>query len=815
VSFDSLRQDLRHGIRTWRSQPSIYSIALVALALGIGANTTIFSVVETVLIKPLPYKEADRLVDIFEKQAKTGVQRYFVSPSDFYDWKDRSRLLEAFAGYWRNEVNLTDGGHDPERLPCISMTPSLLTTLGIQPILGRGMTEQEALVNAPDVALITSELWQRRYGADAGIIGKAIGINGLATTVVGILPPGIHFAGDAQVWNNGIRYYRDRPTPRYMDAMARLRPGVTLARAQSEMDSIARGIAAESPNTNADWGVGLRALPDDLVGSSRPALLVLLASVGILLLIACANVASLLLAHASARHREVAVRAALGASAGRLARQFLTESLMLAMAGGCGGLVIAIAGVRSVRAFGPAGVPRIHDVTLSLPVLFYTLAISVVSGLLFGMAPVLRARKPELATALKETGRSESGGARDRRGRSVLVIAQVTLAVVLVNGAGLLIKSFTRLVRVDPGFRTEQVLTANISLPVARYRKLADVANTFDRIRAMAEALPGVKSAGETTSLPLAQDFDYRLPFQFLSLPAPRHPEDQSAWHRMISPGFFGALGTPFVDGRDFSDRDRADSPGVVIVNEALVRQYWPRGNPIGEKIHAITGGFGPLGRILSQDPEIVGLVKDMKYSGLGRSAEPAIYFPSRQAPFASMTLVVRTAASLSPESLIGTLRRRLREIDPDLPLSHIQTMSDQVTESVAETRFQTVLLAGFSTLALLLGSVGIYGVLSYAVVSRRREIGIRTALGGRPADILRLILGQGLSLVMRGLALGILLSLAAGRLLENLLFQVKPADPGNLVAVCALLAGVGVLAGFLPARAASRIDASVALRDG
>jgi len=815
VGFDTLRQDLRHGIRTWRSRPSLYSIAIVALALGIGANTTIFSVVETVLIKPLPYREAGRLVNLFEKQAKTGVQRYFVSPSDFYDWKDRSRLLEAFAGYWRNEVNLSDTGRDPERLPCISITPSLPGTLGIQPILGRGMTEQEGLVNGPDVALISSELWQRRYGSDPAIIGKAIGVNRTATTIIGILPPGIHFAGDAQVWNNGIRYYRHRPTPRYMDAIARLRPGVTLAKAQSEMDAIARGIASESPNTNADWGVGVRALPDDLVGSSRPALLVLLASVGILLLIACANVANLLLAHASARRREVAVRAALGASGGRLTRQFLTESLMLALVGGSAGLLLAIAGVEGVRAFGPASVPRIHDVTLSLPVLFFTLAISVLSGLLFGMAPVLRVRQPELGMALKEAGRSESGGGRDRWGRNVLVIAQVTLAVLLVNGAGLLIKSFARLASVDPGFRTEQVLTANISLPVARYSKAADIANTFDRIRSTAEALPGVKSAGETTSLPLAQDFDYRLPFRFLSLPAPRQPEDQSAWHRMVSPGFFKALGTPIVAGRDFSDHDRADSPAVVIVNETLARQYWRQGNPIGQKIRAVTGGFGPLGRILLQDPEIVGVVKDMKYSGLGRAAEPAIYFPSRQAPFASMTLVIRTDVSLSPESLIETLRKRLRDIDPDLPLAHIQTMTEQVAESVSQTRFQTVLLAIFSALALLLGSVGIYGVLSYAVVSRTREIGIRTALGGRPADIRRLILGQGLSLVVRGLVLGIVLSLATGRLIESLLFQVKPADAGNLVGICVLLTAVGLLAGFLPARAASRIDPSAALRDG
>jgi putative ABC transport system permease protein len=369
--------------------------------------------------------------------------------------------------------------------------------------------------------------------------------------------------------------------------------------------------------------------------------------------------------------------------------------------------------------------------------------------------------------------------------------------------------------RVDPGFRTEQVLTASISLPVARYAQPVDVSNTFDRIRAMAEALPGVKSAGETTSLPLAQDFDYRLPFRFLALPAPLHPEDQSAWHRMVSPGFFVALSTPFIAGRDFSDHDRADSPAVVIINESLARQYWAHGDPIGQKIRAVAGGFGPLGRILLKDPEIVGLVKDVKYSGLGRNAEPAIYFPSRQAPFASMTLVVRADPSLSPESLINALRQRLRDIDPDLPLSHIQTMSEQVAESVAQTRFQTVLLAAFSALALLLGSVGVYGVLSYSVVSRTREIGIRTALGGRPVDILRLILRQGLLLVVSGLALGVVLSLAAGRLLESLLFEVKPWDGGNLAVVCLLLGAVGLLAGYLPARVAARIDPTAALRDG
>jgi putative ABC transport system permease protein len=814
MHLDTLWHDLRHGLRSWRSQPSLYAIALTALALGIGANTTIFSVIQTVLIRPLPYKDADRLVNIFEKAPKNGVQRYFISPSDYYDWRDRSHTLEAFGGYWRHEVSITGAGRDPERLACTSMTPTLLGTLGIAPIIGRGMTAQEGRMDGPSVTLITSELWQRRYSGDPSIVGKAIGIDGQPTTVIGILPSGIHFAGDSQIWFNGIREYRARPTPRYMEAVARLRPGVTLAQAQAEMDSIARAIGAEFPNTNADWGIGLRTIPDDLVGNSRLALLVLLASVGLLLVIACANVANLLLAHASTRQREVALRAALGASSGRLARQFFTESMLLGITGGGLGLLLAVAGVRAVRAFGPASVPRIHDVTLNLPVLLFTLAISVLSGLLFGMAPVLRIRKPDLVSALKESGRSGTGGARDRHGRGALVVAQVSLAVLLVSSAGLLIKSFARLSSVDPGFRTDRVLTANISLPQARYTKAIDAANTFDRIRAQAAALPGVKAVGTTTSLPLAQDLDYRLPVRFLTLPAPAHLEDQTAWHRMVSPGLFSALGTPLVAGRDFTEQDGPDTPPAVIVNETLARQYWPQGNPLGQKIRGASGGFGPLGTILVKDPQIVGIVADIKYSGLGQNAEPTIYFSSRQAPFYNQTLVIRTDASLAPEALIASVRRQLYDIDSELPLAHVRTMTEQFAESVAQPRFQTILLAAFSALALLLGSVGIYGVLSYSVVSRTREIGIRSALGGSPSAIRGLVLRQGLSLVGAGLALGIVLSLITGRLIQNLLFHVRPADFTTYATVCALLAAVGLFAGYLPARTASRIDPSTALRE-
>jgi putative ABC transport system permease protein len=816
MQLDTVWQDLRHGLRSWRSRPLLYALALTALALGIGANTTIFSVVRNVLLRSLPYPDPTRLVNLYEKSPRKNIARYFVSPSDYYDWRDRSRTLESFAGYWRNEANVTDTGHDPERIPAVSGTPSLTATLGLRMAAGRAISEAEGINGAPSVTLITYELWQRRYAADPSIFGKSIGINGAAATVVGILEPGVHFAGDAQVWNTLIPY-RPRPTPRFMEAIARLRAGVSLGQARSEMDALARTTAAEFPGTNADWQIGVSGMYDDLVGPSRPALILLLVSVSLLLLIACANVASLLLAHASTRRHEVALRAALGAGSGRLVRQFFTESLLLACAGGAAGTAVALAGVRAVRAFGPANLPHIRDIGLSLPVLGYTLAVSLFTGLLFGMAPALGIRKPELAAAMNGSGRGMTGGRSEHHGRRVLVIAQVALSVTLANAAGLLIKSFARLTAVNPGFRTEHVLTANISLPQAQYADFTRVSDTFDRILSATRAMPGVKSAGTTTSLPLAHDLDYRIPFAFLALPAPKNLEDQTAWHRMVSTGLFAALGTPFLAGRDFNGHDTADGAPVVVINQSLARQYWPGGGieyPIGQKLRVASGGLGPLGTILVRNPEVLGVVANIQYAALGKAAEPAIYFPSRQAPFYNVTLVVRTDASLAPGALIAGVRRKLFEIDSTLPLAHVRTMTEQLAESIAQPRFQTILLAAFSCLALLLGSIGIYGLLSYGVAIRTREIGIRAALGGRPADIRRLILGQGFQLVAWGLAFGMGASIATGRWLGNLLFHVKSADFATYAGVCALLAGVGLLAGYLPARTASNIDPGTALRE-
>jgi putative ABC transport system permease protein len=812
--FETVGKDLRYGLRSLLAQPVLYAAALGALALGIGANTTIFSVVRTVLLRPLPYAEPERLVTIYETSPQKGIQRYFLSSSDYFDWQDRSRTLEGFGGYWRNENTITDRYGDPERVAGVAITPSLIRTLGIRLIAGRIMTEAEGQANAPDVALITFEYWMRRYHGDPSIVGQSFGLNSHSTPVIGILPPGIHFAGDAQVWSV-LQPYRPRPTPRFMEGVARLRPGITLAQARAEMDAVARSIAAEFPDTNAGWGAGLRPMLDDLTAGSRLTLVALFVSVTVLLLIACVNVANLLLAQSAARQREVAIRAALGAGGRRLVRQFFTESLLLAAGGGTGGIVAAIGGVRLVRAFGPDSIPRIQEVVLDLPVLAYTFGVSVVVGLLFGMAPVLRLRNPNLAAAMAGAGRGTTGSAAEGSARSALVIAQVALAVVLVNTAGLLIRSFVRLSAVNPGFHPENVLTASISLPPPHYPKVTDVSAAYAHILSAVSVIPGVRAAGTTTSLPLAPELDYRLPFWFSSRPAPPHLEDQTAWHRMVSPGLFSALGTQLIAGRDFTAHDNPDSPPVVIVNETLARQYWTSGTPIGQKLRAASGGFGPLGRILLREPAIIGVVSDIKYAGLGRNPEPAIYFPSLQAPFYSVSLVIRTDASLAPEALIGSVRRQLRDVDPDLPMAHVRTMREQVADSVSQPRVQALLIALFSVLALALGSIGIYGVLSYTVAIRMREIGIRCALGARPSEIMRHIVGHGIRLVVIGTAAGIVASLAASRLVGNLLFQVRPADWSTYAVSVGVLAGIGLLASYLPARSASLIDPNIALRDG
>ncbi len=808
--MESLFADLKYTVRSWRSYPGLVLTAFVALALGIGANTTIFSAVDAVLLRPLPFRDPDRLVQIFERSPKTGIEHYFASLADYWDWRDRSRTLQDFATYWRTELSITRAGSDPERVRGVNVSRGLLDTLGIRPILGRDISvEENRPPNPPLVGLITQEFWQRYFSGDTGVLGKSIDVNGQPATIIGVLPPGLRFAGDAQIWGN-FAPYRSRPGPRFAEVIARLRPGIQLAQAQHEMNQIAAQLSVEFPQTNQAWGVSVKTLPDELLGHVRPGLILVFLSVGLLLLIACANVANLLLAQAAARQREIAVRAALGASGARLARQFLTESLVLALTGGAAGTLLAFWGTRLARSMRLANIPRLDQVTLNAEVLIYSLGLTILTGVLFGLAPVWRAMRPELVSALKENDKGSSGGVLQQRTRNVLVVAQVAIAVLLVTSAGLLIKSFDRLMRVNPGFETENILTADVPLPPAQYN-YTKVATFFDNLLDSVSTLPGVNAAGVTTSLPLEQDLDYRVPFYFLTSGRPANLNDQTAFHRMVSPGLFHALGTRLVSGRFFTDQDTATSRPVVIVNEALARQYWQRGSPIGQKIFAISGGFGPLGRILVKNPEIVGVVADIKYTSLTDKPTPAIYFCMRQAPFNHQTLVIRAAGS--PRALLSAIRRRVHALDAAVPVAHVATMTEQLADSVAQPRFQAALLGAFAGLALLLGALGIYGVLSYAVVRRTREIGIRMALGGRPADIRRMILGDALRLAGAGIAVGLALSAATARLLTSVLYGVAPYDPGNYALVVAILLGVAIAASYVPARRATRVDPMSALR--
>lgn len=809
--MNTLLQDITYTLRSWRSFPGLCSVAFLALALGIGANTTIFSAVDAVLLQPLGFPDADRIVHVFERSPKAGIEHYFASMADYHDWRDRSRTLGQFACFWRNEMSVTQAGNDPERVRGVSVSRGMIETLGIRPLLGRDISvEENKPPNPPRVALITAEYWQRRFAGDPNILGRVLTVNAEPNTIIGVLPAGVRFADDAQIWNN-LAPYRSRPGPRFAEVVARLRPSYTVAQAQQEMGQIAASLSGEFPGTNEDWTVALKTAPDELLGNTRPALVMVFISVGLLLLIACANVANLLLAQAASRQREIAVRAALGASALRLARQFLTESLLLASLGGTAGILLSVWGVRFVRSLNLSNVPRLEHASLNPQVLLYSVAITILTGVLFGLAPIWRVLRPEVASTLKQDDKGSSSGSEQQRTRNVLVVGQVAIAVVLVVSAGLLIKSFGRLTSIDPGFQTENILTANIPLPFTQYHDPAPITAFFDRLLDSVATLPGVKASGVTTSLPLEQDLDYRLPFHFWSVPAPQNPNDQTAFHRMVSPDLFKALGTPLLSGRFFTNQDTATSQAVVIINQALARQYWSQGSPIGQKLSALRGGFGPLGRILLANPEVIGVIADVKYTGLAAAAAPAIYFPLRQAPFNSQTLVIRTIGS--PRALLGSIRQRVHTLDPNLPVAHVNTMSEQVATSVAQPRFQAILLGTFAGLALLLGALGIYGVLSYTVVRRTREIGIRMALGARPADIRRMILGQGFRLVCAGIVLGLALALITARIFASLLFGVQPTDAPTYALVTIVLLAVSTAASYVPARRATQIDPINSLR--
>lgn len=809
----SFFQDLRFGVRTFLTRPGFTFVAVLTLALGIGANTAIFSVINAVLLRSLPYPQEEQLVVLREKRGGEE-ERVTNSASflNFRDWQARSQSFQSMAIVERSEATLTGEG-EPARVQLAVTSAEIFSVLGLQPLLGRAFTAAEEAPGGTDgfnSVILSHALWQQRFGASRKIIGQKITLDDNAHTVVGVMPPGVFPLQNELVdcWvtvaaggdpakpgtMNSSRGYRA-----YLAVLARLKPGVTITQAQAEMTSLAQALAAQYPAQNKNYETSVVALRSLLVGKVTRLLWLLLGIVGAVLLIACANVANLLLARATTRHREMAIRAVLGASRWQIVRQLLLESLLLAACGGAVGLLFSLWGVDLLVAALPAEVPRLTGLAPDWRVLLFTLGAALLTGVLCGLAPALSASRHDLSVAMKEGGRNTTS-ARGRL-RSALVIGQVAIALVLLVGAGLLLKSFWLLQRVDPGFDYRHLLTAKVVLPTERYQEAARAKAFYDTLLGNLKALPGVTQVSLAQSIPLT-GADNGTAFTLVGHPTVPG-EEREARLRFIGLNYFSTVTIPQLAGRDFTARDDAQAPPVLIVNDAFVRRYFNGEDPLGKKLLLGWGGDEPK--------EIVGVVADVRHRGLDDQPRPEMYVPQAQFNTLDLTLLVKTTSA--PETLIQSLTAEVRKLDAELPITDIKTLAQYRAETVALPRFNLLVLTLFALLALGLTVIGLYGVMAYAVSQRTNEIGVRMALGAQPLDILRMVLQQGLALVFIGIALGLVGAWAATRVLRSLLFEVQVTDPLTFFSVALLLTLVAVLASFLPAYRATKVDPVIALR--
>jgi putative ABC transport system permease protein len=811
--METLLRDARYGIRSLLKRPGFTAIAVITLALGIGANTAIFSVVNAVLLRPLPYAEADRL--FVPWGTRTDPQdRTNVSYPDFVDWQAQTRTLEHVAAYNSAGALLREGDAEPEPISGAAVSADLFSLLNVAPILGRAFTRAEDQPNAPQVIVLGYGLWQRRFNADPNIVGKQIRLGSTSVTVLGVLPEGFRFPAQAtktEFLKPLATMLGDRVQRRNsysLRVLARLKPGATTAAAESEMRAIGAQLEKQYPDEGFRLGARLISLHESITWGSRTPLLVLLGAVGFVLLIACANVANLLLARAAARYREMAIRAALGAGRRRVVRQLLTESLLLSLLGGALGLLVAWWGVHFLLAASPLDIPRLKDVGLDTSVLAFTAVVSVLTGVIFGLAPALQASRADLQDALKEGGRNAGGSVVRNRVRALLVVMEVALSLVLLIGAGLLGKSFLLLSEVRPGFEPEHVLTTDFSLARAKYPKPEQQQAGFAEIVTRVEAIPGVEAAALIYPLPLGGDSNSGT-FLIAGRPALRPEDKPTSNHRTISPDYFRALNILLSRGRFFDGRDNQNTPPVIIVNETFARRYFAGTEALGQHI-IIEGERGD--NVVPPAREIIGIVGDVRHESLDTESGAEYYVPYTQAPEAFMSLVVRSSAD-NPNSLATGVRDAIKQMDKDQYVPSIQPMTKLVAESVSRRRFNALLTGVFAAVALLLASVGIFGVLNYTVAQRIPEIGLRVALGAQTRDVLRLVLGQGVRLILFGLAVGLAASFALTRVLRGMLYGVTPTDPLTFVAVSFLLASVALLACYIPARRATKVDPMVALR--
>ena len=791
-------QDVRIGLRGFRRSPAFAIAAVLTLALGIGANAAIFSVVDAVLLRPLPYPAPERLVSSWGS-----------TQAEVLRIGELARSFESVGGYRAHSVSLSGDG-DPERVDAAAATAGLFRTLGTPPLIGRSFTPQENEERGPAVAMISHELWSRRFGGDRAILGRQLIVNGKAHEIIGVMPPGFGFpARTTRLW---IPLVFQRSNAGQLwgwggnRVIARLAPGATPAQAELEVQGIARRLRAENPvwNPGPEYGAGARVVPlhEGTVSGVRPTLVLLLGVVGCVLLIACANVANLLLVRAAGRRKEMAIRSALGGGRGRLVRQLLTESMLLSGAGAVGGIAIAWAGLRVLTATLPPDIPRAEEIGMDMRVLGFTAALAVITGVIFGLIPAMRSAGLGLPGALSESGRSVSPGRSRSRMSSAIVIAEVAISLVLLASAGLLIRSFVALTRIDPGFSADQVIAARVSPPERAYAEGEKIRELYRLVLEQARTFPGTTEAAAVSPLPLRDGLNgmaIRVGGQFEDM---RNALPSADHYALVTPGYMRSMGIPLVSGRDIDDGDRAGAPPVVLVSESLARQFWPGRSAVGERI----GYPWP-----SAWMTIVGVVGDVKQDSLTSARTMAIYRPFAQAPIPSMSIVIRTSADAS--TIAGLLRESVRTLDATIPVSDVTPMTSVVSGSMARPRFAAILITAFAAVAMILGAIGIYGVIAYAVAQRTREIGVRMALGATPGDAVRIVVRRGAVLTLAGLALGTVSALAASRLFAGLLHGISPTDPVSFVTGALLLALVAVVACYIPARRATRVDPTIALR--